>query len=212
MKDKAVLLNNQAILFDFDGVIVESVDIKTKAFASLFKQYGEEVVKKVIDYHLKNGGVSRYEKFRHYLEKIIFEPVTENRIVELGEKFSEKVVERVVSAPYVKGIKKILEELYLKIPLFIVSGTPQDELQKIVEQRGIGKYFKECLGSPVKKGPHIKQILNSYGYDQNRILFIGDTMTDYKGAGEAGVNFIGRVPEGAENPFPDHIQIFTDFH
>ncbi len=30
----------KAIIFDFDGVIVESVDIKTKAFARLFEHGG----------------------------------------------------------------------------------------------------------------------------------------------------------------------------
>src|SRR3989304_1573816 len=56
----------RAIIFDFDGVIVESVDIKTKAFARLFEHEGKVVVEKVVDYHLKNGGVSRFDKFRVY--------------------------------------------------------------------------------------------------------------------------------------------------
>ena len=58
-------MNLKAIFFDFDGVLVESVDIKTRAFSKLFEREGEDVVKKVIDYHIDNGGVSRYEKFRY---------------------------------------------------------------------------------------------------------------------------------------------------
>ena len=53
----------KAILFDFDGVLVESVDIKTKAFAKLFENEGPEIVNKVVEYHLANGGVSRFKKF-----------------------------------------------------------------------------------------------------------------------------------------------------
>ena len=48
------------IFFDFDGVIVESVDIKTKAFAMLFEHEGRDIANRVIDYHLKNSGVSRF--------------------------------------------------------------------------------------------------------------------------------------------------------
>ena len=55
-----------AIVFDFDGVLAESVDIKTRAFALLFRDEGEEVVRKVIDFHLKNGGVSRFEKIKFF--------------------------------------------------------------------------------------------------------------------------------------------------
>jgi len=39
----------QAIGFDFDGVLVESVDIKTRAYAYLFEDEGPEVVQQVID-------------------------------------------------------------------------------------------------------------------------------------------------------------------
>ena len=41
----------QAIIFDFDGVLVESVDIKTQAFAGLYQSYGETIVGKVVRYH-----------------------------------------------------------------------------------------------------------------------------------------------------------------
>ena len=54
----------KAIIFDFDGVIVESMDIKTQAFAHLFRKCSEDIIKKVIQLHLDNGGMSRYEKFK----------------------------------------------------------------------------------------------------------------------------------------------------
>ena len=53
----------KAIIFDFDGVIAESVNVKTEAFASLYEPYGKDVVNKVEQHHLANGGVSRFEKF-----------------------------------------------------------------------------------------------------------------------------------------------------
>ena len=56
----------KAIIFDFDGVILNSVNVKTEAFKELYKQYGSAVVKKVEKYHLENGGISRFEKFKYY--------------------------------------------------------------------------------------------------------------------------------------------------
>jgi len=47
----------QAIIFDFDGVLVESGDLKTRAFADLYQSYGETVVSKVVRYHSLNGGL-----------------------------------------------------------------------------------------------------------------------------------------------------------
>ncbi|MGB9498885.1 MAG: hypothetical protein ACKVE4_03865 [Dissulfuribacterales bacterium] len=56
----------QAIFFDFDGVIFDSVNVKTDAFANMFEVYGAEVRDAVVKYHLDNGGVSRMEKFKYY--------------------------------------------------------------------------------------------------------------------------------------------------
>ena len=67
----------RTIIFDFDGVISESVNIKTIAFAEMYKDYGDEVVKQVIAHHLSHGGVSRYEKFRIYHEEFLGIEVSE---------------------------------------------------------------------------------------------------------------------------------------
>lgn len=36
----------KTIVFDFDGVLVESVEVKTQAFAALFKDKKPEILKK----------------------------------------------------------------------------------------------------------------------------------------------------------------------
>ena len=56
----------KGIVFDFDGVIAESVQVKTNAFAELYGPFGNDVVQKVISHHEANGGVSRYEKIKYY--------------------------------------------------------------------------------------------------------------------------------------------------
>jgi beta-phosphoglucomutase-like phosphatase (HAD superfamily) len=61
----------KAIIFDFDGVIVESVDIKTKAFAKLFESESQDVVEEIVSYHLQHTGVSRFEKFQYIFEQIM---------------------------------------------------------------------------------------------------------------------------------------------
>ena len=61
----------RAVVFDFDGVLAESVDVKTRAYALLFQDEGGDVVRQVVDFHLKNGGVSRFEKFRCYYSDIL---------------------------------------------------------------------------------------------------------------------------------------------
>ena len=66
----------KGIIFDFDGVIVDSVGIKSDAFAHLYNSYGTQIENKVVEHHEKNGGLSREEKIKYYhknfLNLIIF--------------------------------------------------------------------------------------------------------------------------------------------
>ena len=64
----------EQIFFDFDGVLVDSVQVKTKTFETLFAKYGKEVQEKVIKHHLENGGMSRYKKFQHYYNSFLNKP------------------------------------------------------------------------------------------------------------------------------------------
>ena len=55
-----------AIIFDFDGVVLESLNVKTNAFKKLYEPYGSDISKKVVEHHLENGGVSRFDKIKFY--------------------------------------------------------------------------------------------------------------------------------------------------
>ena len=62
-------LDNYSLIFlDFDGVIKESVEIKTRAFVELFMAYGQDVASKVKKHHMENGGMSRFDKMPIYLK------------------------------------------------------------------------------------------------------------------------------------------------
>ncbi len=191
----------KAIIFDFDGVLVESVDVKTRAFAKMFDDEGEDVVQKVVDYHLTNGGVSRVRKFEYYYEKILKRSLSEEKLRELCDTFSRLVVIEVINSPYVKGAREFLDNVHNKIDLYIASGTPEDELIEIVRCREMGKYFNGVFGSPVQKGDIARMILSQNGYNTNEVVFIGDSITDLKGAQDSGVRFIGRVADAGDTSF-----------
>ena len=183
----------KAIIFDFDGVIVESVDIKTKAFARLFEHEGGVVVEKVVDYHLKNGGVSRFDKFRYYYKEILKRPLSDQQFEELCSGFSELVMEEVVKAPYVKGSKEILDNYFRICQCFVATGTPQEEIDEIIIQRGMFPYFKGVYGAPKKKYVIVREILDSYGIKPEEVIYVGDAMSDYQAASENSVRFIARI-------------------
>lgn len=200
----------QAVFFDCDGVILDSVDVKTKAFARMFSGYGPEVEAAVVKYHLENGGVSRHEKFRHYYENILHQSIDEDEIRSLGKKFSELVVNEVIAAPYIEGAYETLEALRQNaIPAYLVSGTPDGEMKDIAERKGIAHFFDEIHGSPAKKWDIVSDILSRKRYDPGKCVFLGDAGSDLEAARRNGMHFIGIVPEAGTSVFPEGTKLMN---
>jgi len=202
------MLNWQAIIFDFDGVLADSVDVKTKAFAKLFESYGPRIVKKVIHHHKENGGMSRFDKFQYYFSEFIKEPLSEEDMGKLSQEFSNLVVQKVVEASEIKGASKFLIENYIKVPCFVNSATPQDEIRVIVKRRGWHSFFKEILGSPQTKIQNLEFILETYQLNPQKCIFLGDAISDYKAAMALNVNFFGI----SENEFSPLVKYANAIH
>jgi HAD superfamily hydrolase (TIGR01549 family) len=201
-------MNYQAVFFDFDGVILDSVNVKTQAFASMFRQYGPEIEKAVVDYHLANGGVSRYEKFKYYYNILLDRRITVEELQYLDKKFSKMVIEKVLNSEFVPGALETLRELKnQKKTCFIVSGTPDNEIKNIVKNKGLDSYFQEVHGSPQKKIQIINDISKRYNLTLSKCLFIGDAITDYNAALECETKFLGIVKDKKFSPFPQETWI-----
>ena len=189
------ILNNsikmlKGIIFDFDGVIAESVQVKTDAFTALYRPFGDEVVQKVVLHHEANGGMSRFEKIKNYHKTFLNISLKEKEITELANQFSELVIDKVIAAPYVPGAIEYIQLCHEKYELFISTGTPTDEMKQILEGREIIQYFTDVFGSPNRKDVHINIIESKYGMRSNELIFYGDSNSDLDAAIKAGIPFI----------------------
>ena len=183
----------KAIIFDFDGVIAESSEIKTSAFCKLFEQEGEGVAEEAVRHHLQNEGVSRYEKFMYIYKNIIKKPLTANASRNLGKRFSSLVVQNVVEAPFVKGAREFMESNQSRYKFFIVSGTPSAEMRQIAKKKNITRFFEAIYGSPTRKKDAVAEILKKEKINSQNAVYVGDSMSDYKAAADNSVFFIARI-------------------
>jgi len=188
MSEKQIL---QAIFFDFDGVIVDSNSIKTDAFVTLFRDYDDKIVKEIVAYHRQHGGISRVEKIQYAHKHLIQKPLTEEELALYAARYSELVVEKVINIQWIPGAKEFLDSNQGGLPIFVISGTPEDELKHIIEHRKMSCYFEEVLGSPIRKPVHIRNLLSEYSLVPERCVFVGDALTDFNAARETGLQFIG---------------------
>jgi phosphoglycolate phosphatase-like HAD superfamily hydrolase len=198
------------IIFAFDGVILESVDIKAKAFADIYKGEAPEKIDAVVQYQLLHGGVSRRDKF-NYFEAELFDRTADSAVIDtLCRRYSELVLDQVMACPFVPGALEFLEEAHHKLPLHVVSGTPQSELDLIVGNRGLRRYFHEIVGAPTRKLQAFDAIAREGGHAPDDVLTVGDSITEYMAALELGMPFLGIVAEPEPNPFPASVRIHND--
>ena len=138
------------IFFDFDGVLAESVSAKTEAFKEMYLQYGEKIASQVVEYHIKNGGVSRFEKFKHWEKSFFGKDISENKLQEMAQQFSSIVLKKVIDAKEVIGAEYFIKKYSKTKNFWIITGTPTAEIQVIVRKRNIKHYFLGIHGSPEK--------------------------------------------------------------
>jgi beta-phosphoglucomutase len=199
----------QAIVFDFDGTIVESVDTKTQAFRTLFGAYPQHL-ESIVALHLEHGGRSRYQKFAMIYRDVLRQDPVPGEFDELGRRFEALVCDAVVACPFVAGARAFLEEYSARLPIALVSGTPHRELIGIIERRGLTRHFVETHGSPPEKDEILRGLLERRQWSPPDVLFVGDARSDWLAARTVGVRFVGRLAPGLANIFDDTVSIVPD--
>tara|TARA_Y100001968_G_C19407736_1_gene744621 strand:- start:411 stop:1079 length:669 start_codon:yes stop_codon:yes gene_type:complete len=187
------LLKYKLVIWDFDGVIKDSVEPKSIAYTDLFGKIDSKIKKKIENHHYQNGGISRYKKIPLYLSFNNIYPNDENINLYVN-KFSNIVVKKVIESQWVPGmptILKLLNEMSISKNI-IISATPQTEIEFIVKELDIAKYFTEIVGTSDNKSKHISRLIKSNSVLPSECVFIGDSFSDYKESITSKVDFIYR--------------------
>ena len=188
----------RAVAFDFDGVILESGSIKQQAFLDLFADR-PDLQPGVLAHHRQNLGVSRYDKLAWIHRELLGRELGPEELAEEGRRYSALVLEQVLACPLVPGCQELFGWLPARLPCFVVSATPQQELELIVERRGMGGWFRELRGSPGVKADILAELMGGWRLRASEMLMVGDGLSDYQAAAAAGVPFVlRRTPEQEE--------------
>lgn len=204
-----IKMKKKIIIYDFDGVICQSVNIKTEAFLSLYEEQSIDIKNQIKEYHLKNGGVSRFEKIKYFQSNILQKSVTKEQIEILCKKFSSLVKDKVIKSKYILGAREFIECHSDSSKQYICTGTPEDEILEIVNQKGINNFFDGIYGSPEVKTDIINRILKESKCNPQDCIFFGDAMTDYNASIECNVPFVGI--KNTDTTFPKNTFLINNF-
>ena len=186
------LVNQAEIVFwDFDGVIKDSVEVKSAAFEKLFSSYSQDLIVKIKEHHERNGGLSRFEKIPLYLSWSS-EVVTDKKIQEYCSKFSLLVKQSVIDSPWAYGFLEFIERNYKVNKHILVTATPTKEIEEILKVLNIRHFFYRVYGAPDPKGGIIKKTLREMKISPKHAIMLGDSVSDFKAAKENNVLFFLR--------------------
>ncbi len=199
-----------AVLFDFDGTLVESLDVKVAAFRALYAPFGEAIADQAAAHYRAHTGVPRRERFGFCHRTLLGRELGEKESRLLSEQFGAMVEDQVIASPWVPGAKAFLDGHSGAYPLFLVSATPQAELDRIVAARGMGDYFEDTFGSPPDKTAILHEVLSINWFDRARVVMVGDGRAGADAAVANGTRFIGRQAPGQAADFPPGTPVLSD--
>lgn len=180
------------ILWDFDGVILDSMPIRDYGFRKIFENYPEELVEELIKYHRLNGGLSRFHKIKYFYNTLLSKDISKEEIQEYADKFTIIMKEQLTNKKYlIKDSVDFIKSNHKNYNFHIVSGSEHHELNYLCEKLDLAECFLSINGSPTPKNDLVKNLLEQEQYNKEETILIGDSINDYEAAIKNGISFYG---------------------
>lgn len=180
------------IIFDFDGVILDSMPTRDYGFREIFKEFDSKLVEKLIKYHNKNGGLSRFVKIRYFYEELLKKEISEEEVDFLANKFSSIMKVELIKKKYlIEETVEFIKDNYSRYNLHIASGSEHKELSYLCSELELEHFFMTINGSPTKKNIIVEKVININNYIRTETILIGDSINDYEAAKINEISFYG---------------------
>ena len=181
------------VVFDCDGVLLDSNEIKTQAFRESLPNQPPQLVEELVNYHQETGGVSRYVKLEYFFKHLKGESDDSqcaSLVQEALNLFGSFCYNSLKSCDEIRGVRDTLNKLSnSSIPLAVVSGSDQNELRDILAKRELSGHFEHILGSPKSKIENMSHLENN-GFFRTKGVLFGDSRADLDAAEAFALDFV----------------------
>lgn len=182
------------IIFDCDGVLLDSNALKIEAMAIALKEYGLvcSEVKSCTSFFAENFGKSRFYHVDYFASHFLrlSGAVAEHFKRQVLASYSQQCVKLYLYA----SMTPFAKELLVKSDAikYVASGSAQDELREVFRSRQLDVYFDGILGSPEQKAVNVSSILGAN--KESKVVMIGDAISDLEAARGNSIDFIFYSP------------------
>jgi phosphoglycolate phosphatase-like HAD superfamily hydrolase len=188
---KLELQQYKTIVFDCDGVVLNSNQTKIDAYYEVAKRFGgtDAQAQAFVDHHVAKGSFPRNGKIEYYLTEIMHEPITEVTTQRYLKAFEDILGATLMECEVAPGLDS-LKAATPQARWMLLSGGDQAELRRVFPRRNLAQLFEAGIfGGPDKKDEVLAREKVS-GNIQFPALFLGDSKYDYQAATNAGLDFI----------------------
>jgi len=196
----------KCVVFDFDGTLVDSNEIKRESFFEIARPWdpSDEIVAEV--FHCWPAG-DRYEKTRRIAEALVDRELLpadsslENWAARLADDYTARCEAAIARCREMPGASVALEKLFEKgCLLFVNSATPAIPLRKLTELRNWGHFFQAVYGAEAAKAENLLSIARATGAERTEMVHVGDQLDDQDGAHQFGCHFVAMTAGIADSP------------
>jgi phosphoglycolate phosphatase-like HAD superfamily hydrolase len=206
----------KCVVFDFDGTLVDSNEIKREVFFEVARPWdsSDEVVAEVFE---RCPAANRYEKTREIAKGLITrkllpgEPSLERWSIRLADDYTAKCEAAIACCREMPGATAALEILFKTgLQLFVNSATPVVPLQRLTQLRNWDQYFQAAYGAEATKAENLQSIARASGSACTEMVHVGDQLDDQNGAKHFGCHFVAMTAGIAASPVRKNPLIVED--
>lgn len=187
-----IFKNIKNIIFDFDGVIIDSMDVRANGVSEVFSHYDNNLVDKFIEYYRYNAGLSKFIKIKYFYNEILGKDISDEKINKYSNQLSNIMKERLASKEIlINNTFEFIKNNYRKFNFHIASGSEEVELRFLCDKLEISQYFKCINGAPLHKNELVNKIIEENNYKKEETIIIGDSINDFDAAEINNIGFVG---------------------
>ena len=201
----------KVMIFDFDGVIIDSMGVKIDEYSNLFSQFtkDESTLNKIVGIYKNSIGVPRETTFKKVFIEIFNKSISNREIRQLSQQYSQAIFRRLADFKPLNGFLEYLT-IHKKINKYIISGAPHSDITCLVDKFKLLKHFKSVKGGPLVKKDEIIDVKILEKVKGEEIIYFGDQKNDYIAAKAAEIRFVGINAECELKKM--QCSFFSDFH
>ena len=190
--DRNNIFETKIMVFDFDGVIIDSAEVKIDEYRNLFSQFtkNETTLNEIINIYKNSAGIPRETTLKKVFKVVLDKTISNQEVEDLSLDFSKRIFQRLETIEPLKGVLEYLT-IHREVNKYIISGAPNSDVSYLTKKLKLSKYFKSIKGGPLNKKNEMINIRKLTNVKAQEIVYFGDQKNDCIAAKSAGVGFIG---------------------